>query len=525
MSATEQARALVIELIKSGVTDLVIAPGSRNGPISLAALAAADANLLNVAVRIDERSAAFTALGIAKVSKSPVAVVVTSGTAGAHLLPALIEADQSDIKLIAITADRPAALVNTGANQTIEQLNLFNSVTEVVVDLDSDWPAAKWQHELAVALNSSGVIHLNPRFAEPLKPDSVWQVPKIEISVENAVAKSVNLNELINNKCGVVISDAQEIKHAAEIARKLNWPLITEPAGMAGANLIKHGPIAIAKLADQVEIVVSCGRVGLARTTNALLNSKPRIAVKLPKSINRANAIYASCDQLDLSEVIPTDQKWLKTWQDNANAISTKIDELIDNTKLSGLDVAQSLFTNLTKQNHLHVAASLSLRDLDFMMQENEIGLITVNRGVNGIDGVIASATGAAIAWQRTGGEQSYCLLGDVAFLHDLSSLAIPATESLPNLRLIVVDNNGGGVFSTVEQHGATGFERVFGTPHKVNLENVLTGLGITVTKVESKSDLANIFIDKPGISAVLISNLDREQEAKLRREVVNLAH
>ena len=119
MSATQQARTLVIELIKAGVTDLVIAPGSRNGPISLAALAAANEQKLNVTVRIDERSAAFTALGLAKVTNRKAAVVVTSGTAGAHLLPALIEAAQSDLPLVAITADRPTELINTGANQTI----------------------------------------------------------------------------------------------------------------------------------------------------------------------------------------------------------------------------------------------------------------------------------------------------------------------------------------------------------------------------------------------------------------------
>jgi len=156
-------------------------------------------------------------------------------------------------------------------------------------------------------------------------------------------------------------------------------------------------------------------------------------------------------------------------------------------------------------------------------MQPNSIGLITSNRGVNGIDGITATATGAALAWQRKGNGQSYCLLGDVALLHDLSSLTIPSTEKFPDLRLVIVDNNGGGVFHTIEQRGVSGFERVFGTPHKADLKSLLMGLDIPVTEVTNKSELSKIYQSHSGLSAILISGVDREIEADLRKQITNL--
>ena len=156
------------------------------------------------------------------------------------------------------------------------------------------------------------------------------------------------------------------------------------------------------------------------------------------------------------------------------------------------------------------------------MMQPNKIGLVTANRGVNGIDGIIATATGAAIAWQRQGNGQSYCLLGDVALLHDLASLTIPKTEKLHNLRLVIVDNNGGGIFNTIEQQGVAGFERVFGTPHQINLAQLLSGFAINVIEITSVAELDKIFIEMPGISAVVISGIDRNAEADIRKLLVN---
>ena len=214
MSATQQARTLVIELIKAGVTDLVIAPGSRNGPISLAALAAANEQKLNVTVRIDERSAAFTALGLAKVTNRKAAVVVTSGTAGAHLLPALIEAAQSDLPLVAITADRPTELINTGANQTIEQLELFKAVTQNVLDLASDWSAQLLETKLQAALVKPGIVHLNPRFVEPLVPQDDWKLPEFDLQSAKSELPQLAVADLLNFKQGAVIAAGDQISHA-----------------------------------------------------------------------------------------------------------------------------------------------------------------------------------------------------------------------------------------------------------------------------------------------------------------------
>lgn len=520
MSATLQARALITELIKAGVSDLVIAPGSRNGPISLAALSAPQ---LNVTVRIDERSAAFTALGLAKITGRKVAVLVTSGTAGAHLLPALIEAAESDIELIAITADRPTELVNTGANQTIEQLQLFASATNSVIDLLANWPAEMWQNEVRIALSRPGIIHLNPRFSEPLIPDSDWKPNLIESEISKIEPTKLDAASHLNGKLGVVISSGDQVKHAGQIAQKLNWPLIAEPASTLSPNLVANGSLTAAKFQEKIEVVVTVGRVGLARTINNLINTKPRVAVKVPTRLSRVNAIALSQGEIELTNLLATGHQWLHSWHEQAGINSEMITEKLNSSPLSGLDVANAMFQNLKSSNHLHAAASLSLRDLDYLMQPNSIGQLTANRGVNGIDGIVASAIGAAVAWQRAGNGQSYCLLGDVALLHDASSLTIPATETMPDLRLVVVDNNGGGVFSTIEQRGVAGFERVFGTPHSANISAILQGFGIPVTEVKQKSDLVHIFSNMAGLSAVVISGIDREVEADLRKTLLRL--
>lgn len=520
MSATLQARALLTELVLAGVSDLVIAPGSRNGPISLAALAVPQ---LNVCVRIDERSAAFTALGLAKVTGRKTAVVVTSGTAGAHLLPALIEAAESDIELIAITADRPIELVNTGANQTIEQLKLFSAATEHIIDLQANWPAEMWQNEVQIALSKPGVIHLNPRFAEPLIPDSEWSFNKIDSEISRTQFAKLDAAAQLNGKRGVVLTNGDHIKHAEQIAQKLNWPLIAEPSSTVSSNLISSGSLSAAKFEEQIEVVITVGRVGLARTINNLVNTKPRVAVRVPTRLSRVNAIAQGSGELELAKLEASGHDWLERWQEQAAINFEQILNKLISTPLSGLDVANALFQNLKSSNHLHAAASLSLRDLDYLMQPNSIGQLTANRGVNGIDGIVATAAGAAAAWQRAGNGQSYCLLGDVALLHDVASLAIPATETMPDLRLVIVDNNGGGVFSTIEQRGVAGFERVFGTPHSVNIPSLLSGLGIPVTEVRQKSDLPQIFKNVAGLSAVVVSGIDREVEADLRKSLVSL--
>ncbi len=244
----------------------------------------------------------------------------------------------------------------------------------------------------------------------------------------------------------------------------------------------------------------------------------------MPSALTNLDAIMKTTGSLDSSKLTAESHDWLNRWQDCASEINDQVSATLNAADLSGLHVAYLLLENLKSSNLLFVAASLSLRDLDYLMRPNAIGMLTANRGVNGIDGVVATAIGSALAWQRNGGGQSYCLLGDVALLHDLSSLTIPTTEELPNLRLVVVDNNGGGVFSTIEQRGVSGFERVFGTPHRADLTQVLTGLGIPTIEISQKLDLPKIFNESTGLSAVVITGIDRDLEADLRKQLVNLA-
>jgi 2-succinyl-5-enolpyruvyl-6-hydroxy-3-cyclohexene-1-carboxylate synthase len=459
------------------------------------------------------------------VTGSKVAIAVTSGTAGAHLLPALIEAAESDVSLVAITADRPEDLINTGANQTIDQLQLFSAATNNILDLSSNWPLDVWQSELRATLSEGGVIHLNPRFAEPLVPKDLWQPEHIEQSVSTKHPETVSIANFVTNKRGVVVSSTDCIQHAGDIASKLNWPLIAEPTGTSHSNLISFGPLVLEKFVNDIEYVITVGRVGLSRKVNSLISNKPRISVHTPTRLTKVKADFVVHHEINTHDLVAVNHEWLNAWLDEASEYGQEVNRFLDDSPLSGLSVAGSLLSYLKSTNHLHAAASLSLRDLDYLMQPNSIGLITANRGVNGIDGIVATAIGSAIAWQQAGNGQSYCLLGDIALLHDLSSLTLPATESMPNLRLIVVDNNGGGVFHTIEQRGVAGFERVFGTPHSVNLKTLLAGFGLPITEIKSKADLIKIYQEQPGLSVALVTGIDRENEAELRQKLSNLMH
>ncbi len=527
MTATDTARSLLTQLIANGLTDLVIAPGSRNGPISLAALDAQDSGQLRVHTRVDERSAGFFALGIALLTKQPVAVVVTSGTAGAHLLPAMIEAAENDSPLIAITADRPVKLVNTGANQTVEQLNFFAAATKRVLDLDSEQDAPSWQTSLTKFLADGvyGPIHLNARFKEPLLPTNSWKPRLKKFRVPLQPVNKLVAGSILNGKKGVVIAGHGDSGHAAKIAAKLNWPIFAEPSSMCvSPNLIAHAPLTILSMAQEVEVVVTTGRAGLSRGINQLLSSKKVVSVNLPTRISNPAAILHSTGELELTDLEQFDSSWLDKWLNQGQKVSRLVQDTLTNAPLSALHVTNLLNNSLTQNDQIHLAASLSLRDFDYTLHGCVAGSITANRGVNGIDGIISSSLGAASIWNQSAQHQSYALLGDIALVHDLSSLVIPSTDVVPQLRLIVSSNNGGGVFSTIEQNGVAGFEQVFGTPHDLVIAEVLQALGIKTTVIKNKSELELVLQTPALISAAVIEGLDRAVEAKLRAELVAAA-
>ena len=245
-TSTSLARVVVRQLIEAGITDAVISPGSRNAPLSLAMYAAAEKKLLNLHIRIDERSAAYFALGLAKASGRPVPVICTSGTAVANYHPAVLEAHHSNAPLLVLTADRPANLRRTGANQTTEQARIFGNSVRYFADISG----GVFPLELPLDSLHRGPVHLNLQFAEPLLPDddSDW-LSEIKVSPKaKPTGKSAGTLK-VNTARGVLIIGHDRggltVAEVSQIAADLNWPVIAEDP-LSFPEAISHAALFLA---------------------------------------------------------------------------------------------------------------------------------------------------------------------------------------------------------------------------------------------------------------------------------------
>ncbi len=264
MSATELARAVVTALVADGVREIVLAPGSRNAPLSFAAYDADGAGLLRLHTRIDERSAGFLALGLSK-GGSRAAVVCTSGTAVANLHPAVLEAHHASVPLVVVTADRPARLRSTDANQTTDQVGIFGPQ---VATLDVDAPGP-W--------SLTGVVHLNVQLDDPLVPADRWHPPVVE-EVALRPSRNPGTDLIALGPRTVVVAGDDAGPRARALAAEAGWPLLAEPSSGArtGPALRTYRLLLSTTLADEVERVIVFGHPTLSRPVQRLLAASGR---------------------------------------------------------------------------------------------------------------------------------------------------------------------------------------------------------------------------------------------------------
>lgn len=511
--STAQARALVRALAKHGVTDVVLAPGSRNTPLSIAIFQAQPT--MSLTVRIDERTAAFTALGMAKRMNRPVAVVCTSGTAAANFYPAVYEAHEAGVPLIVITADRPESVRGRGANQTIDQVGMFGSPIRADWDLPlaSDQDDVYWELGIAQAVlaavgdefTAPGPVHLNIPFAEPLVPadaDESWATSLVvgELPVarmDDDVDLSLLLDDMkISRKAPrgvIVISDPHSAQAAIALARTLRWPILAEPGSMARVSdvAVQHYAKLLTDMdfvaQHQPDVIVTAGRFGLSRAVTAFVGgATAHIAVgKYPLDADPFETAQHHVSRMPIpTNVEPADDQWLESWKSADAEVGSSCATFDDAC------VASCVHSFATERDQLWVAASMSIRLADDVFSlRGSLPMVFMNRGANGIDGLIASASGAAL--KHSG--RTFLLIGDVAYLHDLSSLVIPELEKRPDLTIVVLHNNGGKIFKTLEQ-GADGFahlfDRVYGTPHTVDLVAAANATGWSATSVSTCEEL-----------------------------------
>jgi 2-succinyl-5-enolpyruvyl-6-hydroxy-3-cyclohexene-1-carboxylate synthase len=585
--STAFATVFADELARCGVREVVLAPGSRSTPMAMAFHALDVAGRLRLHVRIDERAVAFTALGLAKArgarqrSRAPVAIVCTSGTAAANFHPAIIEASESGVPLLVLTADRPPELRGTGANQTIDQVKLYGDAVRWYADPGvperREGAVAAWRslacQACALASGATGTfpgpVHLNLPFREPLVPDGpavpdsppgadssiaeyspdwpespagrpggqAWTRYQAAPFVAHDVPLSLPWTERGIMVCGDGDYDAEPL---LAIAEQAGWPVLAEPSSNArrGPNALTAYQYLLASpefmAAHQPDVIISAGRPGLSRPQSALLRApcarhvviaqgpghwadQARVATDVATSLRLTRA---PGERVSGTSAAP----WLAAWLRADAAACAAVDAILDDDEsLSEPRLARDLLQALPEGALAWIGSSMPIRDVDSTMRPRTDIRVLASRGASGIDGTTSAAIGAALAHQADGGGPAFALVGDLAFVHDAPGLALGPGEPRPDLCLIVVNNDGGAIFSTLEQaRFAAPFERVFGTPHGTNLAQLAGAFGVPCTRAETAEDVAKAVAEtEPGSGLRVVEvRTDRAAQTELRARI-----
>jgi len=482
MASTELAQKVIRDFIEHGITEFVLSPGSRNAPLSIALYEAERRGLIKLHVRIDERTAAFFALGIIKATRTPVAVVCTSGTAVANYYPAFLEAHHSDLPLIVLSADRPARLRQTGANQTTNQINLFN--------------CGRFFYGDNYQLHKLGPTHINLEFDEPLlseiKNDWLNNLSVRELHEEEAKVENF---EVPPGKGLVVVGhDGIDV---SEFADSLGVPVISENP-ISYPKAVAHASLFSGKL--EVDWVVVVGRTTLSRSTNTLISKAKSVFVIDPRASKVDPKRSATKIFSNIPQIIGSAEKW------NLSSDLIKIDGWSEPA------VAQCIAENLPNGSSLYVASSRPIRDLEAFAAPRTGVELFANRGLAGIDGNLSTALG--IASKR---ECAFAIIGDLAFLHDLTALV---NQEKIKLKLLVINNDGGGIFSTLPQAGVEGFEKIFGTPHGRDLFEIVRAFDVPVTEINDLKSLKAFMSPPTKFEIAILQMPDRESNAALIKEL-----
>ncbi len=536
--ATATASVIIDELIRNGVRDLVLAPGSRSAPMALAAGARPE---LRVWVEVDERSAGFFALGLSKAGRRS-AVLTTSGTAAANLHPAAVEADLAMVPLVLITADRPHELRATGANQTIDQVKLFSSVVrwfaEITPAEDRAGESSYWRSVVCRAIAESqgrvgrrGPVHVNVSFREPVVPltddgrtSGLIYRNSLEgrgsgqpwVAVADAPSPLPQPYE-VRGRVLVVAGEGADLT-AVTAALEAGCVVVAEAHSgcrVPGTVTTAHHLLASPSLARSLrpDKVVVLGRAGLSRNLMALISTVETIGVG-DGWFDPDRQLSGMLRSISFVGREP-DSEWLSNWeQAESNArriLDTELDAIeTPSEPRAARDVAAAIAAGGT----LVVGSSMPVRDLDWFSRTAPPMKVISNRGASGIDGLVSVALGAGAVGP------SVALVGDLSLLHDQNGFLVAPR---PDLVLVVVNNDGGGIFSFLPQAGfPESFEQLFGTPTGIDLARLADVYGLAYDHVEKASELASAVssgLEASGVRLIEIKT-DRGENVSLHRKL-----
>ncbi len=530
--ASRCAQLVVTELLGVGVQEVVLSPGSRSAPLAYELFEADKIGLLRLHVRIDERTAGFLALGLAKASERPVAVITTSGTAAANVHPAVMEAFHSHVPLIVLTADRPRAVRYAGGNQTTDQAGLFARHVRAETQID-DNPATprSWRFELGRVLTAAtgarsgtpGPVHINVSFSEPLVPgpESPPIQPEMTVFPRTWQAEPV---ELTPGPQTLVVAGAMSPAAGAAaraFAEQADLPLLAESVSNArgGPNALTTGRLLLrTELGEEIERVIMFGHPTLSRPVLRLLARDDLDLVIVSPTAEWIDPGTSARVVADAVALDPAGDDWRSRWGEADASMKIRLNSLLDGLPyLSGPTVAGRLWSALGSADTLVVGSSSPVRDLDLATVTPDPPAVYANRGLAGIDGTVSTAIGVGLIVERP----THALMGDETFLHDTTGLITGQLEQRPNLRILVANDNGGSIFATLE-HGhpthSSSYERIFGTPHDVDIERLATATGAGYSRVETADQLDEVLAEPPLGIEVVEAVIDR----RLRRVLDN---
>ncbi|MCU1376217.1 MAG: 2-succinyl-5-enolpyruvyl-6-hydroxy-3-cyclohexene-carboxylate synthase, partial [Actinomycetia bacterium] len=495
--------------MRGGVAHAVISPGSRSTPL---ALALAGHPRLTVHVHHDERVAGFLALGIGRGTGVAAVVLTTSGSAAAHLHPAVIEASYGSVPMLVCTADRPPELQSVGAPQTIDQAHLFGRAVRWFADpgVADEAVAHTWRSLASRSVAETrgprpGPVHLNLSFREPLLgeagalPEGRPGIRPWHVASSPVPAIDERSAELLNPRRGVLVAGAgiDVPWSVAELAQTLSWPVLADPrsgcrvpgpATVAAFDALlrdpafaeAHRPSVVVRLGDAPASKVLDQWIAASGADQLVVGPSWLDPGRAATQLIRADP-SAWCRVMAAELDARSDDTWRRSWVDADARAQGAIDRV-----LAGHEEATEPFVARTvvaeAEGALVVASSMPVRDVEWYSAPRGSLRVVANRGANGIDGVVSTAAGVAIGT----GAPVTVLVGDVAFLHDANALLGLAARGL-DLTIVVVDNRGGGIFSFLPQAGALSaerFEQLFGTPHDVDLPSLAAVHGVPAFNV-----------------------------------------
>jgi len=513
---------LVDEWVRCGLTHAVISPGSRSTPM---ALALADDGRVQIQVHHDERSASFMALGIARATGRPAVVLTTSGTAAVQLHAAVVEADLDRVPMLVLTADRPPELQGIGAPQTIDQVELYGTSVRAFFDAGppelagaDTWRALAFEALEATTAAVHGPVQLNLPFREPLVGELLeLPAPQLVEGSDSSPATVVvpedddagsgvgELADLMSGCRGVIVVGAGigEPEDVLAFAAGVGWPVLADQRSgcrLDHQSVIAHGD-AILRVPSPMlepELILRLGAPLASKVLSQWLGSStaeqvlvdPHGTWRDPEQSSTVKVIdepSALCRSLMDEQLVEADPLWMQQWRRADDAAERAIAELLaDEVTPTEPGIARAVMHAVPDGAHVVVSSSMPIRDLEWFAARRDSVTVHANRGANGIDGVVSTAVGVAAS-----GVPTALLIGDVAFLHDTNGLLGLVAREL-DLCVVVIDNDGGGIFSFLPQRTSLDsdrFEQLFGTPHGVDITTLANAHGLAV--MEANDDQA----------------------------------